>query len=332
MEHFGTPSRFTNILLSLIFIRFTAVAHRLLCHWAEAVKAMKTKYLSGLLLLVVACSGGQTTGGGGDDGGATKQELKKKAAEAHAKPATQPGRDVCAQQGWYGDGECDNFCQDADTADCTPKKDDPVVCAEFIELPDGVCKRAPTDPCIGQDPDCAGGSDPSDPVACLAIAKESDGVCTDDPADPCDVYQDPDCHAGGGEPSDPIFCTLIAQEPDGVCKEDPTDPCIKLQDPDCNSGSGGGSTPGSPGTGTPTDPSNPNDPVICPAIAQLPDGVCKADPKDICAFRQDPDCLQQTEPSYPGVACAEYIEQPDNVCKRPADDPCIFQDPDCTKK
>lgn len=205
---------------------------------------MKSKYLSCLFLLVVACSGGQTTGG--DKAGAQSvAQLKKAAAEAHAKKEPQPG-DVCAEHAWYGDGECDTFCQDFDSNDCVPAENDPVVCATFIELSDGVCSRKPDDPCIGQDPDCTPGDDPvhSHPqqppggIVCPAIAEAPDGVCKVDLDDPCAAYIDPDCQngEGGGQtppPTNPQVCAQYIEQPDGVCGRDPSDPCI-FQDPDCH--------------------------------------------------------------------------------------------------
>ena len=132
---------------------------------------MHTKYLTGLMLLMVACSGGQTTGG---DSGQSEAELKKAAAEAHGKKDAPTG-DVCASNGWYGDGECDPFCQDYDSVDCTPDSDG-IACAAFIEEANGFCSRKADDPCISQDPDCGPGStdpsDPSDPIICPAIALE----------------------------------------------------------------------------------------------------------------------------------------------------------------
>lgn len=273
---------------------------------------MKMKYLSGLLLLAVACSGGQTTGGD-DTGDASKAQLKQKAAEAHAKPsASSSSGDVCASQGWYGDGECDMFCQDADAKDCTPNSDG-VLCALFIEEKNGYCSRKADDPCIGQDPDCSAGEDPSKPpVVCPAIARLPDGICKDDPADPCDVYQDPDCSSGAGsnptepaDPSGPVICTAIAQVSDGVCKDDPSNPCDFYQDPDCRGS---------------TEPSPP----ACLVAPEPSDGVCLEKTADPCRA-VDPDCAEP-------VVCTLLIEESDGVCGREPNDPCIFQDPDCDVK
>jgi hypothetical protein len=235
---------------------------------------MKTKYLTGLVLLMVACSGGQTSGG---DGGQANANLKKAAAEAQGKKDPPPG-DICAKNAWYGDGECDAFCQDYDSSDCTPDQDG-VVCAAFIEESNGFCSRKVGDPCISQDPDCGPDStDPpaDDPIICPAIALEPDGVCTTDPSNPCLFYEDPDCNAGtgaggantggGSTPTDPgtPACKIAPEPADGVCSRLPSDPCVAA-DPDCM----------------------PD--VVCAAYIEQADGVCGRDPSDPCIF-QDPDC------------------------------------------
>ncbi len=238
---------------------------------------MNTKYLTSLVLLVVACSGGQTAGG---DGGQTQAQLKKAAADAKANGAATS--DACLAHGWYGDGECDRFCQDIDSVDCTPSSGgDGVHCAEFVEIANGFCSRIAGDPCIAQDPDCAAGDPlptepPGDPLICPAIALLPDGVCAGyDPKDPCTFYADPDCAA-----IDPL--------------------------------------PAEPPGGTPSDPGTP----ACKVAPEPADGVCSKEPSDPCVAA-DPDCV---------VACAAYIELPDGNCKRAPTDPCIFQDPDCHVK
>jgi hypothetical protein len=243
---------------------------------------MNTKYLTSLVLLVVACSGGQTTGG---DGGQTQAQLKKAAADAKASGSAQA--DACVAHGWYGDGECDRFCQDVDSVDCTPSDGgDPVHCAEFVEIANGFCSRIAEDPCIGQDPDCAG----VEPL----------------PTEP---------------PGDPLICPAIAMLPDGVCGAyDANDPCMFYADPDCAAvdplppGSGDPGTPDDPGT----DPGVP----ACKVAPEPADGVCSKDANDPC-LAADPDCA---------VGCAAYIELPDGICKRDPNDPCISQDPDCHVK
>jgi hypothetical protein len=223
---------------------------------------MKTMFLTAITVLMVACSGGQTTKA--EDGGEKQLELKRQAASSAANAAS----DVCSANDWYGDGACDVFCADRDV-DCSVKD---VVCLLYIEEPNGVCQREPGDPCVAQDPDCEG---LSDPLECAAIAMLPDGKCEEDPKNPCLRYQDLDCvngnsggpttpspgggnegsippsepspgggnegstpspPAGGdGQPTDPVpgGCTLLLEVPDGVCSRDAEDPCIS-QDPDCN--------------------------------------------------------------------------------------------------
>jgi hypothetical protein len=253
---------------------------------------MKTMYLTSLLLLVVACSGGQTTGGA--TGGESKVQLKKAAADAKASGSAQG--DACAEHGWYGDGECDSFCQDVDSVDCTPATGGEVVCTLILESSDGVCGRKREDPCIGQDPDCANvDPGPSDPIVppmpvppgliCPAIALKANGVCDADfQKDPCLFYADPDCAGVDPLPNEP---------PDGA-------------------GGTGGSVPSDPGM-----PS-------CKIAPEPSDGVCSRAPNDPCVAA-DPDCPTDS-------VCAAYIEQSDGECKREPTDPCIFQDPDCRVK
>jgi hypothetical protein len=206
---------------------------------------MKTMYLTSVMLLLglAACSGGHTTGGPNEQ---TRAQLKKAAAEAAAK-GEAPASDVCGENDWYGDGQCDTFCNDADSTDCAPNDSGGVACARFIEAPNDYCSRRPDDPCISQDPDCAG----DDPIVCPAIAEEPDGLCSRPASDPCRSI-DPDCGpadpgnsgsdpgapgqggtSGAGMPTEPVACTLLIEESDGACKREPTDPCI-FQDPDCN--------------------------------------------------------------------------------------------------
>lgn len=307
---------------------------------------MKTKYLGGLVLLMVACSGGQTTGGHGEQ---STLELKRAAAEAHAK-GQKPNGDVCATNGWYGDGECDTFCQDADTTDCVVDPDPGPVCAAFIELSDGVCSRPIDDPCRGQDPDCT--DVPPQCEGIPLIAYPSDGVC--DPADPCSTDWDPDCSV---EP-DPPHCGYLIEGPlprDGVCMVDPNNPCAEIEDPDCRdeppvcppaASAPGIAAPAFPFDGVcHVDPNDPcvemNDPdchagptIDCreqPGFQQPANGVCNTDPSNICVALNDPDC-RRVLPAPPEQGCLLIAEYPDGVCSRDANDPCISQDPDCIAK
>jgi hypothetical protein len=254
-----------------------------------------------LSVALFGCSGATT------EGPVTTSELKSKAA-ADLAAGTAQG-DPCADNRWYGDAECDSFCPNADT-DCVPAGD-PVVCAEFMEVSNGVCSRPADDPCLFQDPDCdsappggAGGSSGGG-VVCAMISEVSDGVCGRPADDPC-IFQDPDCTTDpppGTYDCDlsKITCQTFAPVicPDGQVSS-VIDSCY----------------------GPCVDPSECA-PVACTAISEVPDGVCSRPDSDPCRG-QDPDCV-----SDPGVVCAMYIEVSDGVCSRPADDPCIFQDPDC---
>ncbi len=202
---------------------------------------MKAMFLTAVTMWMVACSGHTTSGEtGGEDRGEKQLELKRQAASS----ASQPSGDVCSENDWYGDGACDMFCKDRDV-DCSVND---VVCLAYIEEPNGACEREPGDPCVGQDPDCSG---LTDPIVCAAIAMVRDGVCQTDPKNPCLRYQDLDCAnagettpsepdpGGGSIPGDPgpgggdtpAGCILIYEVPNGVCSGDPQDPC--MQDPDC---------------------------------------------------------------------------------------------------
>jgi hypothetical protein len=147
----------------------------------------------------------------------TKQQASQEGTQAD-------GRDLCAEQGWYGDGECDTFCPDADT-DCAHDPDEAVVCALFIEVEDGVCSRPDSDPCRMQDPDCGVKDADDDGVVCALYIEESDGECSRPDTDPC-RSQDPDCTEDG------VACAEYIEDSDGVCSRPETDPC-RRQDPDC---------------------------------------------------------------------------------------------------
>jgi hypothetical protein len=153
-------------------------------------------------------------------------------------------------------GSCYGPCVPADQ--CTPAEDPgAVVCALFIEESDGVCSRAPDDPCKAQDPDCSS----DEPTVCALFIEESDGVCSRSPDDPCKA-QDPDCSS-----DEPVACLLFIEASDGVCSRPANDPC-KGQDPDCTTAG----------------------PTACAAFIEAPDGVCSRPANDPCKG-QDPECI-----------------------------------------
>jgi hypothetical protein len=193
-----------------------------------------------LMILAAACSSD------------VRDEQPNKATVSQAIGQGEDLGDVCAEHGWYGDGECDSFCSSHDEADCSGTT---VACAEFIESPDGVCSRPADDPCLFQDPDCS-----DEPVACPAIAMEPNGVCELPDSDPCQ-FIDPDC-AG----DDDIACPALYSPPDGVCSLPDSDPCQFIDadcpqpgddDPSTPPDDGGGSVPGSPGSSDGSEPDPP---------------------------------------------------------------------------
>ncbi|MFZ5895413.1 MAG: hypothetical protein ACOY0T_30435 [Myxococcota bacterium] len=224
------------------------------------------------VLLVIGCSGAVDT---------SSSTVKQKLEAADARSRGLVSEDACAKHGWYGDGVCDSFCVRED-GDCVaqPARGEPIVCAQFIEAKDGVCRRAANDPCRFQDPDCNATTPapgPHDGEVCAAYIEVSDGVCRRPEKDPC-RSQDPDCSnsgtggnsgsggtssGSGGKPSvsggapsqsggsSGTVCAAYIEQPDGVCKRPADDPC-RSQDPDCVTGSGGapngaGGTTGSGG-------------------------------------------------------------------------------------
>jgi hypothetical protein len=250
---------------------------------------------------VVACSGATT-----------EEPVLNKAKVAQGDVETNG--DACAEQKWYGDGECDTFCEKKDT-DCVAVPGEPVLCAAFIEESDGKCSRPEDDYCRMQDPDCkVTTTEPDDGVACALYVEKSDGKCSRSEEDPC-KSQDPDCIQTG--------CPAIAMLPDGKCEERPDDVC--WSDPDCQ--------------------------VSCDAYIEDSDGACTRKLDDPC-IRQDPDCdfsvCAAVDPMIDGVCHYDsefWICDPD--CKEPpvcatllpvkmdgkcdmTNDPCWGSDPDCT--
>ncbi|HEY3592851.1 MAG TPA: hypothetical protein VGL13_03215, partial [Polyangiaceae bacterium] len=144
-----------------------------------------------MFFLVAGCSGAVTQ--------SSPSSSETKSAVAAAVARGEVHGDPCAVNGWYGDGECDTFCATTDT-DCIPANNGgPVVCAEFIEISDGVCERPAKDPCRFQDPDCTasgGGSGHGGGTACALVAELPDGQCSRPKDDPC-RFQDPDCVSTG---------------------------------------------------------------------------------------------------------------------------------------
>ena len=76
-----------------------------------------------LPLVLAACQGTVQS----DDGatGISKDEARE------LRGVDADGNDICASEGWYGDGTCDDFCVEVDDLDCSvsscPSPDDPAV-------------------------------------------------------------------------------------------------------------------------------------------------------------------------------------------------------------
>jgi len=123
--------------------------------------------------------------------------------------------DICAVNGWYGDGICDEDCWDPDP-DCFAGEGD--FCAQAGWYGDGVC-----DPdCPLPDPDCEGYEDDYEGDFCEAYGWYGDGVC-----DPDCPLPDPDCE-GYEDDYEGDFCEEYGWYGDGTCDSD-----CPLPDPDC---------------------------------------------------------------------------------------------------
>jgi len=124
------------------------------------------------------------------------------------------GGDPCEENGWYGDGICDDFCPLPDP-DCGGGGGGGDICEENGWYGDGIC-----DPfCLMPDPDCGGGGGGGDDF-CEANGWYGDGIC-----DPFCPMPDPDCGGGGGTGD---FCADNGWYGDGICDWD-----CPLPDPDC---------------------------------------------------------------------------------------------------
>lgn len=193
------------------------------------------------------------------------------------------GEDICEQQGWYGDGVCDQDCARPDP-DCgngqqppqqqppqqQPPQEQPPqqgdYCAQQGWYGDGVCDQG----CPMPDPDCGNGQQPPQEQPpqqppqqggdiCEQEGWYGDGICDQDCARP-----DPDCGGGQQPPQGQAgdICEQQGWYGDGWCDLDCARP-----DPDCNGGGGqqGGDW--------------------CTAWGYYGDGICDYD----CPM-PDPDC------------------------------------------
>jgi hypothetical protein len=171
------------------------------------------------------------------DGGTTRRHHRRhRGGRGHHPTPPEPQGQSCEVAGQsFPDGSavpsgdsCNScFCTDADVA-CTRALCEPVVCAAFVETPDGVCSRFPLDPCISQDPDCR-----EDDGSCEAAGQTFPDGSAVPSGDSCNS-----CACNDGSVictlalCEPAVCTEFLEAPDGVCSRFPLDPC-KFQDPDC---------------------------------------------------------------------------------------------------
>jgi YD repeat-containing protein len=225
--------------------------------------------------------------------------------------------DECAQNGWYGDGECDYFCPNFDP-DCASQVD---ICAENGWYGDGECD----DFCPNLDPDC-GQID-----ICDQNGWYGDGEC-----DSFCPRPDPDCQ-------EVDFCALNGWYGDGEC-----DTFCPLPDPDCEvndiCAENGWYGDGECDSFCPLpDPDCDSFEDICAINGWYGDGVCdnfcpEPDPDcdfvgDICAengWYGDGECdefcpLPDPDCDFAGDICAENGWYGDGEC----DEFCPLPDPDC---
>jgi hypothetical protein len=110
--------------------------------------------------------------------------------EARSSGGKADSADLCAEQGWYGDDECDTFCPkpDPDCADCPDPldpgvlyvSDDPLECAALLfQCPDGQETFNDECGCGCIDPAASSCPDPADPaVHYIGDSRANPGICT----------------------------------------------------------------------------------------------------------------------------------------------------------
>jgi hypothetical protein len=246
---------------------------------------MRSRHALVLLSLAAGC-GSSGTGSTHDD----TAQLKRDAAEQLMRHPEGP--DLCQTHGWYGDGECDEFCPE-DDLDCG------IACATSTSASDGQCDAR--DPCAPfNDPDC------QDQVDCSEPPSASDGRCDRD--DPCAAFRDPDCV---------VSCPGITLPADLLCSA--TRACAG-KDPDCAAHPPRcpeGQHPANQRCTAPPgceqlDVDCAEGPVACIEIAYDTNGKCEAAPG--CEYTDPEDCAP---------VCAAVTPVRDGMC---LGDPC---DEDC---
>lgn len=170
--------------------------------------------LFGSLVFAIGCG----EGGDPDSNGYTKEEA------AALSGIQEDGRDICALEGWYGDGTCDGFC---------PKPDEDCETDSYEPCGDKVCGERCT-VCPPDDPDCV-------ETAVIKVC-QGDGTCS---------ASNPVCQGGDYEPCENKTCGEACT----LCPPDDTD-CVETAvvkycnsngvcaptQPSCNGGDGSCST------------------------------------------------------------------------------------------
>jgi hypothetical protein len=173
---------------------------------------------------------------GGPDG---RHRRRRGRGHGHHPPPPPPSGQACEVAGQsFPDGagvpsgdSCNSCgCNDGDVI-CTLALCEPVFCAEFLEVADGVCSRFPLDPCKFQDPDCGEGGGGG--ASCEAAGQTFEDGSAVPSGDSCNTCGCTDGSITCTEIAcEPQVCALFVEESDGVCSRFPLDPC-KSQDPDC---------------------------------------------------------------------------------------------------
>ncbi|MDC3957414.1 hypothetical protein [Polyangium jinanense] len=171
-----------------------------------------TLTLLALALLVLPACGSTVDSGGGEQTGFTKDEARA------MNGVTKEGADVCALEGWYDDGTCDDFCPASD-GDCSvscPSPDDSAVhyvstdfstcLASFIMCPEGQV--------LFSSPDCG----------CACIENDAGELCSEESGMFCEEGYFCDV------PIDTMCGAIIDQA--GTCKPKP-EACDQNYDPVC---------------------------------------------------------------------------------------------------